>query len=581
MQDPVATSRRVGWRSSRPGRGEPKHPPNPWHIVLVIGALAVVLLLAYAVASVGHARAGLPLQPLLLSFLALFAVLAGLAAGAGWWLGRRWRGQTLQHDRQAIDAQLRKAKEDAEAASLAKSRFMAGLSHELRTPLNSILGYAQILQHDASLPPKRRAAVDVIHRNGRYLVGLIDGMLDISRIEAGKLRLDNAPLALPAFLAQIADMFSQQATEKGLTFDYQPSAGLPQVVLVDEKRLGQILINLLGNAVKYTSQGRVCLRVRYVSQVAHFEVSDTGAGIPAQDLERIFQPFERSWAASRQADTGTGLGLTICNLLAHLMGGDLAVQSQQGQGSVFTLRLFLPQRHSASDADVPRQAARRIMGYQGPRRRVLVVDDQIQQRRVLDDMLTPLGFEISQADHGEACLQALAAQSPDIVLMDMSMPGMSGLEVCARAREQGFRQPIVLVSADLSVMAGDDHDQGLAYVPKPVLLELLLAKMGDMLALEWQYAAAPQQRKAQADALPAGSLSDKDAQTLLELAAIGYVKGMQDHLRGLRARQPELTALADQLEGLLEDFRLEAFVQLLRDHQRRADTPARQTEESS
>ena len=227
---------------------------------------------------------------------------------------------------------LQKAKEVAEAASKAKSRHVVGLSHELRTPLNAILGYAQLLERDPAIPEPRINAIKVVRRSAEHLSGLIDGLLDISKIEAGRFHLSRNEVHLPDFLDEIVDMFRLQATAKGIEFRHERIGRLPVAVQTDENRLRQILINLLSNAIKFTETGHVTFQVRYHHQVAAFTIEDTGVGIHKGDLERIFQPFERARTVGALATIGTGLGLTITSLLTKIMGGDITVHSEVGRG---------------------------------------------------------------------------------------------------------------------------------------------------------------------------------------------------------------------------------------------------------
>ncbi|SAI29755.1 virulence sensor protein [Bordetella ansorpii] len=550
-------------------------------IGLIGGLLAAILSLIYYQESLTLADAT-DIGPLRATFMKLYAALLLIGGVAAWWLVLTNESRQVaqeESDRQTnlllneieahrqTDAQLQKAKEAAEAANLAKSRFMGGLSHELRAPLNSILGYAQILQRDPGLPPARREALDVIHRSGKHLVGLIDGLLDIARIEAGKLRLENTELNLPEFLDQIVRMFQPQTSLKGLRFDYDPAAGLPRIVHIDEKRLRQILINLLSNAVKFTEDGHMALRVRQAADMVQIEVEDSGAGIPAEDLERIFMPFERSWAAADQADTGTGLGLTICRMLTNIMGGELTVRSQVGTGSVFTLKLFLPEVRS------PRAGLARpgpVTGYTGQRHAVLVVDDQPSQRRILREMLEPLGFAVNEAGSGHACLALAAALRPALVLMDFSMPGLTGGETSRLLREQGVTAPIIIVSANAHTLepreAGAWSDDWLL---KPVVLDELLAKIGTHLGLQWI------EPPASGSMPPASALLDgivldlADAEALLELGAMGYIKGILARLQDVRERDPHTAPLIDHLAVLAKDFRLSEYETLLKNHVRR------------
>ena len=516
-------------------------------------------------------------QPLQSIFLKLFCTLLLLGGIGLWWVvltnDSRHVAQE-ESDRQTqllmqeidahriTDAQLQRAKEAAESANLAKSRFVTGMSHELRTPLNSILGYAQILQFDKAIPTGRKEAIDVIHRSGNHLLSLIDGLLDIAKIEAGKMRLEIDELALGDFLEQIVQMFAPLAAGKGLRFQFMPTTRLPDVVRADHKRLRQILINLLANAVKFTDTGTVTLWLRYVHEIAYFDIEDTGIGISDTDAERIFLPFERSASADLRQETGTGLGLTISSMLAHIMGGELSVKSQLGSGSIFQLKLYLPQVH----APRPKlQLAGPLSGYEGRRRHVLLVDDQRSQRRVLADMLAPLGFIITEADSGAACLAAIAAQRPDLVLLDIAMPVMDGWEVSRAIRDMGEATlPILIVSANAFDMAAGHagfpcHD---GFIVKPVSLPELLAKIKQHLQLQWiTETATPAPDLTSAVRIPA--IDDLNA--LLELGAIGYVKGILDKLAEIDQRDPACRAFTTELRELVKQFHLNAYATRLKE----------------
>ncbi|MES2889723.1 MAG: ATP-binding protein [Pseudomonadota bacterium] len=297
---------------------------------------------------------GAALAPALrLGFLKAFAVLLLVSGIVAWWVvltrqSRRVAQEESNRQTQALhleiashrrtDAQLQQAQRQAEQANQAKSRYITTVSHELRTPLNSILGYAQRLHQDPHLPAHQQQAVDVIRRGGDHLLSLIDGTLDIARIESGRLRLDVQPIALHDTLQQIVQLFALQAADKGLAFN--PSLGaLPETVRCDEKRLRQILINVVGNAVKFTRVGRVDFRVSHAREMAVFEIDDTGPGIAPGDMAAIFEPFSRGADAG---SGGTGLGLTISKMLTDLMGGEMSATSTLGQGTQFRIRLFLP-----------------------------------------------------------------------------------------------------------------------------------------------------------------------------------------------------------------------------------------------
>ena len=571
------------------------------HYLMILGVMAALLAsimaLLFFQEAVTFGRAGQDISALKEAFIKLFAALILIGGVAAWWLVLTNESRQVaqeESDRQThlllreiaaheqTDAQLQRAKEAAESANLAKSRFMSGMSHELRAPLNSILGYAQIMARDPALPEHRRDAVDVIHRSGKHLIGLIDGLLDVARIEAGKLKLENQELRLPEFLDQIVMMFRPQITTKGLQFTYEPSENLPRIVQIDEKRLRQILINLLSNAVKFTQSGHVTFRVRHISDIAQFEIEDSGAGIPADDLERIFLPFERSWAGEEQADTGSGLGLTICRMLTGIMGGELTVRSTTGLGSTFTLKLFLPAVRAPRTGILPQG---RIVGFEGPVRRILTIDDQASQRQVLRDMLEPLGFIVHEADSGTNALASVQALAPDLILMDISMPDMQGWDVCRAMRARGILTPIIIVSAKAYARpwaeVADGHND---FLSKPVIMDELLVKMGHHLNLTWRELehVAPD-TPALAD-LHGVALERSCAEALLELGAMGYIKGILSQLEAARATQPEAHVLIDHLEGLARNFQLGEYQGTLKHHVQlhlQATRPALSNEPSS
>ena len=384
---------------------------------------------------------------------------------------------------QRTDDALQRAKETAEAANEAKSRYLVGISHELRTPLNAILGYAQLLESDPSIPEHRRPGVKIIRRSSEHLADLIEGLLDISKIEAGRLVIERRDTDFFELLEQMANIFRMEAKEKGLDFRFEPAPDLPRMVIADERHLRQILMNLLSNAVRYTSTGHVRFRIDHKTDIATVLIEDSGRGIPKAAQERIFEPFERLQDPEAPVP-GTGLGLTIVKLLVDMQGGDLHLESTPGKGSRFRIRLMLPRIDHAISAE----PKKRIFGYRGERRRILVVDDNQEHRRLLEDLLRPLGFELALAESGDAALSIVDAAGIDLALVDVAMPGMSGWTLATvLRRERGLSLPIIMVSAH----AGDagrardrvaDHDD---FLTKPVNIDQLLARLERYLKLTW------------------------------------------------------------------------------------------------
>lgn len=512
-------------------------------------------------------------------FLRVYAVLLLIAATVAWWLVLAHKSRVVaqeESNRQTrllmqeieshkrTDLALQQARRAAEQANQAKTRYISTISHELRTPLNSILGYAQLLQEDSGLPPHRAQALRVIQRGGEHLLSLIDGTLDIARIESGKLALDVKPVPFAATLAEVAGMFELQAAAKGLRFVYEPSARLPEVVRADEKRLRQILINLLGNAVKFTRAGQVRLRVGHAREMAQFEVHDTGPGMTPAELERVFEPFARGQGESVSA-TGTGLGLTIAKMLTDLMGGELTVRSAPGEGSVFTVRLFLPELRGALPVA---PLVVQPVGYQGARRRVLVVDNEETDRELVQRWLEPLGFDVRLATSGLHALEQLEAirpgdaDAPHAIFLDLAMPGIDGWETRRRLRARGWGEvPLAIVSAnafDKSLHAELDGEDGISaqdFIVKPVRRAELLAWLAQRLDLRWIEPgplAPPTPVSGEAPAR-------EEIEPLLELVRLGYTRGILQWLDDWVRRRPEHAALATALAALAREFRFEAI----------------------
>lgn len=505
---------------------------------------------------------------------------------------------------QAEDARLR-----ADQANQAKSRYISAISHEIRTPLNSILGYAQLMGEDAGVPPHRKQAVHVIRRGGEHLLSLIEGTLDIARIESGKLTLDVTPMRFADGLHEMASLFELQAAAKGLAFQFDVLGVIPEVVRADEKRLRQILINLLGNAVKFTAQGTVTLRVRYAREMARIEVQDTGPGLTSDEIERIFEPFARggSGGGSTAAAPGAGLGLTIAKMLTALMGGELTVSSTPGVGSVFHVKLFLPEVHGdalgKAAAPVAAQAQRARKGYAGERRRILVVDNEEPDRELLVQLLEPLGFELRQAASGHDALDLLATgYRPHAIFMDLAMPGIDGWETLRRVRQMGLQgarpaQGRTTPAGPSPLAVGSDASQSAAggyvhcaivsanafdkaldndvdirpedFIVKPVRHSELLDWLERRLGLQWQHdeaAEAPAASESEAAPTAPAPLTYPDATALAALSqvvALGYYRGILNTLDDIERSQPAHSAFVGTMRQLARQFQFDAMGQIL------------------
>jgi signal transduction histidine kinase/CheY-like chemotaxis protein/purine-cytosine permease-like protein len=474
---------------------------------------------------------------------------------------------------QRTDAKLQEAKEMAEAASEAKSRYVVGLSHELRTPLNAVVGYAQILERDTAIPARRIDAIRTVRRNAEYLSGLIDGLLDISKIEAGRFHLNRNEVWIRKFLDQLVSLFRLQADAKDVAFRYQVSDRLPQCVYTDENRLRQILINLLSNAVKFTDAGHVAMRIGYRNQVAVFEIEDTGIGIPSGDLDKIFQPFERSALPAAQGRAGTGLGLTITRMLTETMGGEITVHSEVGHGSTFKVKLML------SDVVRPDAAPMedRVRGYAGARQTIMITDDDPVHRGLICELLEPLGFHVIAAADGAACLALADEHRPRLVLLDISMPGMDGWMVARRLRQMPRERPAIIMLSALAIdqeRAVDCDHLHDAYLTKPINMRQLLDKIHTLLGIEWivdhdsvQASHASRPSSPPADAA-SPRLSSGDVETLIRLVEIGHVRGITAALDQIERNTPHSAAFVAELRDIVHSFNFGRFLAVLQEQRR-------------
>jgi len=453
------------------------------------------------------------------------------------------------------------ARQAAEAANRAKSIFLANMSHELRTPLNGILGYAQLLEHNPALDVPHAARV--IRKSGEHLLTLINDILDLAKIEAGKMELYPDDISLTSFVQDLLDISGVRAAEKGLELVCDLDPGLPPWLRADAKRVRQVLLNLLSNAIKFTERGHVTLRVRFaLPDRWRFEVADSGVGIAPDQLKTIFEPFEQAGDRQHRA-AGTGLGLTISRQYVRLMGGDIRVESRPGQGSTFQVEIRAQPMDKATDAPATTVSVQDVTGYTGPRKKVLVVDDIAENRAVVLDLLTPLGFAVSEASNGREGVKIAQRLQPDLILMDVAMPELDGQAATRLLRQSDLCRevPIIAVSASVST---SDSEQCLAagmnaFLPKPLDADKLLDRMGRLLGLEWTYRAA--QAPAEASAMVAPPAEEMDM--LYRLARLGNMQEIIAQAGRLVSLDERYRPFAERLISLAKGYQSKAVLRLV------------------
>ncbi len=399
-------------------------------------------------------------------------------------------------ERKQIENAFQEAKEAAEAANRAKSEFLANMSHELRTPLNAILGYAQLLKRQKGLTASQTEQIATIHSSGEHLLALISDILDLARIEAEKIEVESIEFNLQTLIQEVLSGIRVKAVEKGLSLHYEERSAIPAIVRSDARKLRQALINLLGNAIKFTEKGRITLRVSSkehpASSIKHpvscirFEVEDTGVGIPGEKIEQIFDPFTQRKREGRSTE-GVGLGLSISRRLIELMGGKLFVKSEVGKGSVFTIELEM---ETAAEKEAETAAPEKtITGYKGERKSILIVDDNVTNLSLLVSALEPLGFELESAENGKEAVEKAAETNPDLILMDLLMPVMDGHEALRRIKTDDRLKKIKVIGVSAAVADKEQMEKFAAdcddCISKPVNIEILLQKLEEHLRIEW------------------------------------------------------------------------------------------------
>ncbi|AEF53623.1 hybrid sensor histidine kinase/response regulator [Marinomonas posidonica] len=471
---------------------------------------------------------------------------------------RRLKAEIEAHSK--TDLALQKAKELAEAANLAKSRYLTGISHELRSPLNAIMGYAQLLENAQDIPQTRRGALTTIKHSSEHLADIIEGLLDISSIEAGTLHIERNDVQLKELIHQLVNMFSMQAKNKNIEFHYQQLTKLPTTVHADQKRLRQVLINLLSNAIKYTHQGSVTFSVSYRNQVMYFSVIDTGVGIEKASIDKIFLPFKRLIRANKPYIAGTGLGLTITRLLVDIMGGDLQVNSTPNKGSEFSISFMLSSVEE--DTEPKAQSETHPSGYDGEKQYVFVVDDDPSQRSLLSELLAPIGFEVFIANNGIECLDMLmhCPFTPNLFLLDVTMPGMNGWQLAAKLRDQYPQSSIIMISANANTDVPLDRNPSNGYLLKPLRHTELFNKIQQVTNIQWHFIDPhkPQETSLEQRETPLNRVLKNDLTELIQLANIGNLNAIRQKIHTMK-----MFPNAEQILAQANDFQFDKVVETL------------------
>jgi signal transduction histidine kinase/DNA-binding response OmpR family regulator len=475
-------------------------------------------------------------------------------------------------ERRRVEEEVAKAKDAAEAANRAKSAFLANMSHEIRTPMNAILGFSQLMLRDKNITPQQSQYLGTINRSGEHLLALINDILEMSKIEAGRTTLDPSTFDLPVLINDLEMMFRVRTDEKKLSFSAEMIGDVPQFIVADINKLRQVFINVLGNAVKFTEHGGISLRVRAdhegpTGPFLRVEIEDTGSGISPDEQGKLFQYFEQTKTGQKKG-TGTGLGLAISREFVRLMGGDITVNSQVGRGSVFAIHM--PLKEGEAQAVQRKDKARHVLGLQSGQAkcRILIVDDQEDNRQLLAQILGPIGFEIQLATDGAQAIREFEKWRPHLILMDFRMPVMDGHDAIRRIRAaaNGKELKIIAISAsalnenrEVLLQIGADD-----FIAKPIQEAELFQKIHAHLGIEYVYAeepaAAAQQGAAELTRESLAGWPQGDIQSMREAVITADLDQLLAKIQEIEARDPRI---AQGLRRLAEGFQYQKLLDLL------------------
>ncbi|BAY80581.1 integral membrane sensor hybrid histidine kinase [Calothrix parasitica NIES-267] len=472
------------------------------------------------------------------------------------------------------------AKISADAASYAKSEFMANMSHELRTPLNGILGYTQIIQGSPNLSKKEQRGIEIIHRCGKHLLTLINDILDFSKIEAHQIKLHSSDFHLPSFLQGIVEICKIKTEQKGLMFIYLTPENLPSGIHSDKRRLRQVLINLLSNAIKFTDNGCVTLQVEVLEIIKEpfsekvrllFHIEDTGIGMKPEVLNKIFLPFEQLGATKNKSE-GTGLGLALSQKIIEMMNSHIKVKSQVDMGSVFQFEVECPVAEDWTETSSVTRTGR-IIGYTGEKKQILIVDDRWENRSLLINLLSNVGFDLIEAENGQDGLEKAIRYKPDLIISDIKMPIMHGWKLLEELRKIDDLQNTLFFFCSVSTSEMDNKKAIQAganyFLNKPVKSKELYRILAKKLNITWRYSIEKIVKQTASKPPPKNKIiipPVSELSMLLEFAKRGKIKGIQKELDRISQVDKEYEDFVNELYSFVQSFNINKIRQFLQEN---------------